>query len=585
MSITDNKVGNPFENDNARNSTPDDLPYQFVWTPDFARLISPKNHVLIGARGSGKTAIIKMLSHEYLSRLNHEAAKGLIRDRKFVGTYVPMRLSWVGGLKNKPWLTERGRESHFQWRLNVACCSAFVSTIESCIRNYVSGKVDQIVAERDLCLQLSSAWFSNVQAETIDALRQHLADVEYKKLLDEERLRVNQGLEFSSVGIEFDVGLFEPLKRAITILKSHIKFPSSAVWAICLDEAEYLSVEYQRILNSHMRTFADGLVFKITTMPYKHYTLGTNTAVPLVRGDDFEYIYLDSMELSKRTSSEYEALKKFSTELFERRLKGSRWENSGVTLEMLLGSSFILADKSITQVALVDLIAKYSNQATLERAKYLLGSTKFDDEIGRKLKGALLLREATSLIKGNTSSTIYSGVEMIIRCSDGNPRRFISLLNSMYLAGSDDAGFKPVPTAVQDRILKHFSMNEFRRIVSEPNHGANIHKLLSKIGKYFKEGLHFKTLSSDLILSFKYNVDDPDVWDILSEAVGLGLVRPLVEKSGFDELPVRSGTFRLSYMLSPYFQLLPRRGRAISLSTILNDSQDVDEQAPQMELL
>ncbi len=408
MSNMDQKVGNPFENDNARNSTPEDLPYQFVWTTDFARLISPKNHVLIGARGSGKTAIIKMLSHEYLSRLNHESALKLVRDKSFIGTYVPMRLSWVGGLKNKPWLTEKGRENHFQWRLNVACCSAFISTIESCLRSYVTGKVESIVAERDLCLQLSAAWFPDTPAESIDTLRQNLAEVEYRKLLDEEKLRVNEGVEFSKVGVEFDIGLFEPLKRAIAILKNRIKFPQSAIWAVCLDEAEYLSVEYQRILNSHLRTFADGLVFKITTMPYKHYTLDTNTAVPLVRGDDFDYIYLDSMEVSKRTLSEYESLRKFSTELFERRLKGSRWEKSGVTLEMLLGTSYILSEKSVPQDVLIELIAKHSNEKTLERAKYLLGTSKFDDEIGRKLKGALLLRDASAQIKGNSSSTIYS---------------------------------------------------------------------------------------------------------------------------------------------------------------------------------
>lgn len=585
MSNMDQKVGNPFENDNARNSTPEDLPYQFVWTTDFARLISPKNHVLIGARGSGKTAIIKMLSHEYLSRLNHESALKLVRDKSFIGTYVPMRLSWVGGLKNKPWLTEKGRENHFQWRLNVACCSAFISTIESCLRSYVTGKVESIVAERDLCLQLSAAWFPDTPAESIDTLRQNLAEVEYRKLLDEEKLRVNEGVEFSKLGVEFDIGLFEPLKRAIAILKNRIKFPQSAIWAVCLDEAEYLSVEYQRILNSHLRTFADGLVFKITTMPYKHYTLDTNTAVPLVRGDDFDYIYLDSMEVSKRTLSEYESLRKFSTELFERRLKGSRWEKSGVTLEMLLGTSYILSEKSVPQDVLIELIAKHSNEKTLERAKYLLGTSKFDDEIGRKLKGALLLRDASAQIKGNSSSTIYSGVEMVIRCSDGNPRRFISLLNSMYLAGTDETGFKPVPPSVQDRILRHFSTTEFRRIISEPNHGNDIHNFLLKIGKFFKDALHFKPLSSDLILSFRYNMNDDSTWDVVSEAVGVGLIRPLVEKSDFDELPVREGTFRLSYMLSPYFSLLPRRGRAISLSTVLNSPHLPTDQESQMELL
>lgn len=585
MNRLNQKSGNPFENDNARNSTPEDLPYQFVWTSDFARLISAKNHVLIGARGSGKTAIVKMLSHEYLTRFKHHEAIELISSRKFIGTYVPMRLSWVGGLKSKPWLSAAGREKHFQWRLNVACCSAFLSTIESCLKAYFPDEIERILAERDICKKISQAWFSIEDSKSVRAIRDSLADIEYKKLLDEERLRINEGREFSSVGIEFDVGLFQPLMRSIAILKMFVDFPRDAVWAVCLDEAEYLSPEYQKILNSHMRTFADGLFFKITTMPYKHYTLDTNTEVPLVKGDDFDYIYLDNVQPSQKGESEYDVLKRFCIDLFERRLKGSRWDLVNVTLEDILGSSYVLSDKSIDRAELIELIGKYANDSTIERAKLLVGSPKFDDEIGRKLKGALLLRESASKLKGNTSSQIYSGLEMVIRCSDGNPRRFISILNALYLAGSGDDEIKRIPHAVQDRILRHFSNGEYRRIVSEPGQGDAVHKILSKIGKYFKDSLHYRPLSTDLILSFRYNVDDDNVWSIVSEAVGLGLIRPIFDKSRLDDLPVKSGVFRLSYMLSPQFLLLPRRGKSISLSSILNGDLSGGNSIQQLELI
>lgn len=584
MKDSGQRVQNPFENDNARNSTPEDLPYQFVWTDDFARLISPKNHILIGARGSGKTAIVKMLSHEYLSKINHESAQEVIESRSFIGTYVPMRLSWVGGLKSKPWLTNDGRERHFQWRLNVACCSAFLSTIESCLLTYFDDEFERIIGERDISIQISEAWFSNSHSDSIRKIRDSLADVEYTKLLDEEKLRVNEGKEYSQIGVEFDVGLFQPLMRSIAILKKFVSFPRSAIWALCLDEAEYLSMEYQRVLNSHMRTFADGLVFKITTMPYKHYTLDTNTQVPLVRGDDFDYVYLDNVQLPKKGEAEYDALRKFCSDLFERRLKGSRWDQQGVSLEELLGSSYVLSDKSVDRAELLELIRKYGNESTIERARSLSG-TKFDNEIGRKLKGALLLREAVSKLKGNTSSQIYAGVEMVIRCSDGNPRRFISILNSLYMASAGDEGIKRVPYSIQDRLLRHFSNSEYRRIISEPGQGDGIHRTLSIIGKYFKDCLHHRPLSTDLVLSFRYNVDDEEVWSVVSEAVGLGLIRPLVEKSQFDDLPVKSGTFRLSYMLSPHFLLLPRRGKPVSLSSILNGDSASGSYMPQLELI
>ncbi|MDX3742064.1 hypothetical protein [Pseudomonas sp.] len=586
------KAVNPFENDNARNSTVEDLPRQFVWTKTFSRLISPKNHIILGARGSGKTAIVKMLSHEYLSRLDHPNAKEVIRSRRFVGVYVPMRLSWVGELKSSTWLTQAAQELHFKWRLNASCCASYLNTLRSCIDSYSKDVPDRILLERSLSEKIGKAWFEIGELKSLRELRDKLSELEYAKLMAEQRARVDSSVSAASVGMAFELGLFDPLKRAIEITKQHIAFPADASWAICLDEAEYLSEFHQIILNSHLRTYADGLVFKITTMPYKHYTLETNTKVPLNRKDDFSYIYLDNLDVASRKSkaNEFEALEKFCEDLFSKRLKNSVWEDSGVTLKSLLGSSYLLSnDEKLDQIQLLSLVKKHCNEKTIRRATELVSTQKFDDEIGRKLKGALLLRELRSFHRGNSSSIAYSGYEMVIRCSDGNPRRFISLLNAFYNTGGEVGGFKPISPAVQDKILRSYSYDEYRRMVYEPNQGQKVHDILSLIGKYFHYCLHNQKLSTDLLLSFKFNVDDDAVWSVISDAVGLGLVRPIAERSGYDSLPVKSGIFRLSYILSPHFNLLPRRGSDISLSGILTFGADrgIDRHiaAQQMELL
>ena len=74
-----------------------------------------------GARGAGKTALAKMLSHDHLALMKDPQAESAIREQQFIGIYVPTRLEWVGGsLKNKPWQTEVQKEEFFQWRLNLA---------------------------------------------------------------------------------------------------------------------------------------------------------------------------------------------------------------------------------------------------------------------------------------------------------------------------------------------------------------------------------------------------------------------------------------------------------------------------------
>ncbi|HGM5550525.1 TPA: hypothetical protein ACKP2V_000762 [Pseudomonas putida] len=571
------KTSNPFENDNARNSTVEDLPKQFVWTKAFSRLITAKNHIVLGARGSGKTAIIKMLSHEYLSKLKNKQATEIIRSRKFIGIYVPMRLSWVGGLKNKVWLDESEHERHFQWRLNISCCSSYLSTLRSCIDCYSENAGNRALTERDISERIGQSWFDKDGIYSIRELREALADLEYQKLLNEQRARVDLSITPESVGAAFELGLFEPLKRAIDITKRFIEFPADVAWAVCLDEAEYLSTLHHIILNSHLRTFADGLVFKITTMPYKHYSLETNTSVPLNRKDDFTYIYLDNIDVASRSGkgNEFDALKKFCEDIFAKRIKDSAWGASGISLESLLGSSYLLSnEEKVDQEGMIKLIDKYSNDRTRRRAHDLLGTKKFDDEIGRKLKGALLLRDFGATHKGNSRITAYSGYEMVIRCSDGNPRRLISLLNAFYNASNEPSGFKPISSATQDKILRLYSFDEYRRMVFEPNQGEKIYDIISLVGKYFKHMLHYQKLGTDMTLSFRFNLEDKALWDVVADAIGLGLIRPMVERSDYDTLPVMSGVFRLSYILSPHFDLLPRRGKDVALSTILSFGVD-----------
>src|SRR5947207_284351 len=112
---------NLFEVDNARNLSKHELVETFIPTQSFWRLLSAKHNVLLGARGQGKTAVAKMLSHDHFVLLadtrGEPRAESAVRNQEFIGIYLPTRLEWVGGLKNKPWLDERQREELFQWRL------------------------------------------------------------------------------------------------------------------------------------------------------------------------------------------------------------------------------------------------------------------------------------------------------------------------------------------------------------------------------------------------------------------------------------------------------------------------------------
>ena len=83
---------NLFEIENARNLSRRELVETFVPTQSFWRLLSAKHHIVLGSRGSGKTALARMLSHDHLALLNEARAQSAIREQQFIGVYVPTRL-------------------------------------------------------------------------------------------------------------------------------------------------------------------------------------------------------------------------------------------------------------------------------------------------------------------------------------------------------------------------------------------------------------------------------------------------------------------------------------------------------------
>ncbi|MFA6470688.1 MAG: hypothetical protein WCU00_01500, partial [Candidatus Latescibacterota bacterium] len=252
---------NLFEVDNARNLSMHELVETFIPTQSFWRLLSAKHHVVLGARGQGKTALAKMLSHDHLALMaitrEEPRAKSAIRNQEFIGIYLPTRLEWVGGLRNKSWLVDREREELFQWRLNIASCIAFTPIAKSCISTYIEGKAQQAQAERELSHLLSKDWISETRLIFNDLmqLRRHLEDTDYRKQIQILRERAIGHFPDTEKpeGIAFGIDLFTPLRQGIRQLSRLLSINGNCNWLLCIDEAEFLEEIHHRIINSHMR--------------------------------------------------------------------------------------------------------------------------------------------------------------------------------------------------------------------------------------------------------------------------------------------------------------------------------------------
>lgn len=564
---------NIFEHSNARYFTSDQLAEEFVWTPAFESLISNKNHIILGSRGSGKTALIKMLSHECLTKLNDEKARKIIDQRSFIATYIPLKVEWVNSIGDID-----DNNQLFKWSLNLSSCARFLDTIRSCLHSYVEDEIDRIIKEKSICNKISELWLSK-KLNTITDIYDELEITEYKKNIIFNKMKLGLGLSNDDlmVGLNFNTDLFKPLIMALSTVRKEIGLSNSSTFCVCIDEAEFLTKDHHRILNTHMRSYNE-IVFKITTMPYRHYTLETVTGTPLNMGHDFDYLNIDKQGLhGSSNNNTHDFFENFADKLFRKRINNSSIINKDITLEFLLGNSILVDSPKdvLPDDKLMEKVREYCDSSTIKRAERLLEQdySLFESSVSRKLRGTLILKDSFQRYKGNASPFIFSGYSLIVRCSDGNPRRLLRLFNYLFSKNIESCTeLKPLSDKEQGAKLKEFSYSELDGLNLEVD-GKKAFDLFTTIGRFLKDKLHTDKINTDTYNSFSFDVEDDNVWKYIETAVDLGLIYP--DFRGLDndnKMPNRKGRFSLAFCLSPHFYLMPRKGNSIKLSVIMNNS-------------
>lgn len=584
------------EVENARNLTVEQLSETFIPTKLFDQLLSPNHHVLLGARGQGKTALFRMLSFDGLSSLAayDEQVKSLVEERKFIGIYLPTKLEWIQSLALQTDSALITPERAFLWKLNLSSCIALLVTVESCVRYYCQDERSRTVKELSFCRGISDVWHLGGVFDTFKSVSNRLKSLSFEMQIEISRRGMfgsdyaNQPLKepLSSTFAVFATSSFEPMIQGMRLASSELELSPLTSWLLCIDEAEWMSAEQQTVVNSFMRVAPESHLFlKIATMPFSHYTLNTaNGEAPLIPGQDFEYVHMDfgGAEVShvKDAEAKWGREYAFGELLFQKVMAryfpdvASRFP----TMTALFGTCALL-DRDLDQdwsnnSTYMNLLREYANVNFLSRAEKKNASdgqsVSFMDSIGRKVKGALLLRRDYDNRKGHEKSDLYSGARMIIKCADGNPRVFIRILKKLISsAEKPENGAWQVKQKLQEELLRGLAENFLNQIKSYQNVGPELYQIVIKLGGYMQCCLYKRQLTGDVVGSF--SVDEPDktdyeAIDLLKSAVRYGVIKPNDSgKLNYGGNATLAGDYHLSYTFCPYFRTLPRKGTCVSL--------------------
>ncbi|GJE18251.1 ORC-CDC6 family AAA ATPase [Methylobacterium marchantiae] len=596
--VSVSSLSSAFLSDNARNETDENIVNCFIQTEVFWSLFNVGHTILYGSRGAGKTFISRMASFPLLRQSPHEYAKEIIQEKNYIGVFVNTDIRFVGSARSAMWTESEFSDLYFIWKFNLNCLKSLCVTIESVLEHRFGDTAARFACELEICSTVASMLrmkerprlleFPQIISAYESALREKMAAAFLSR----------EPVERHLIG-PFSIELLEPIQVLIDVFTKLCPDYCNTKWLFFIDEAEFLTVPQLKVINSFIRTHTGRISLKVATLPYHYRTFETNISTTLQEGDDYGVEILDASPIYALNSDNAKSIYEFARLLYERRVRHLQTrrllpsdDSTSINLSSLdsvLGGSRLLAkkpriaDKNLAMEKLKD----HLDSTTCVRAERLLNeAASFDDQIWRKISGPIALREEfQESRRGHRATDLYSGVELLVRCTDGVPRRMINVFHLIAReaarAGGRIGGVQGqfgsrrhrsiLSYRAQNRILSSFGARRHANSLSVPQRGPELNKLIERLGMYFHERLHSGLISTDLVISFSVEDSCPEkLWDTVLHGVAYGHLFPNW-LSGRPDTLSKIGTYRLSFCYAPHFYLYPTKGKAHSLTRIMHN--------------
>jgi hypothetical protein len=583
-------VQNPFWVSSPEQVDADYIARNFVAVfTDHPQLFAPTNTFILGARGTGKSMLLRSLEPEVMVKRTECTLKTL----PYVGVHVPLRQAEFA----VPELTRLKGYARYAIGEHLLTMHAMfrIASLLCRLASEISEQEAAEFAEYFFVLFGASGGGISPPRTTREAPAQaalrHVGEVCEQEIRKVRQFYTRQPFDgepepYQGALTGF-LDLLVPMTRELRRLGS---FGDAPIF-LMLDDADNLPGHMQRILNSWVSSRStDAVCLKITTqLGYKTYL--TMDSRIIESPHDYHEINLTSIYTSNS-----EVYSKRVRQIIQKRL-----ENAGI--ETAPDAFFPIDEAQAKRLEQIkDEIRLERSQDGEQSARG--GSSRPRDDVTRYAVPRLMRELAGSAKSSHTFS--YAGFQSMVDLSSGVLRWFLEPANRMYdaVASQQSSPVLNIPVSIQDRILLTWSQEFFEQLArtrvqqgdvvesDDEDDDASLHAL----GHETDRDDRLKNLIDGLGRLFRSRVLDADASEQRVFSIMLN-GRPRRELNEVLDLGVRRGYFqradnaakeafggrRLRYImarrLGPYFKL-DISGYAAHLS-ILPEDLEVSMRSPE----
>lgn len=579
----------------------------------FAHPSSPMPSLVLGAKGSGKTHLMRYHSFE-LQMLRYganptaeEIQAGVARDG-YIGIYA------LCGSINSSRFREK-RQSEEKWR------EVFAYYLELWLSHHLLQIVDKLQLgddfESKLCAAIGQLFDRPLasQARTVRELSDQIADLQ--RSLD---FCVNNAVMTGALDVEILVTRGRLIFGIPKLLASHCAFLKNALFVYAIDEFENLTIEQQRVINSLIRDKQIPATFRIGARLYGVKTFQTDgSEEENLKDSEYEVIPLDRIFrahkhkyatfakslVSKRltSASNVSALSvavetadwgglfqsvddRWDSEYYSALIKDKVPPHLKTFRDKLRGVSVAEVDQLIDMMAVAryPLLEKLNLLRFYKHAHRKTNRLEVAERVMSECKQFLRAPEKSSsyataldhyksdlsaqLHRENGGKQLYLGLDTFVLMSAGLPRALLTILRSVFdwstFNGEDPLRTGRISIDAQYRGVRDASDWFYENMRKTSGDGRRIQAATDRLAQLFRVNRFADRPAEISLCAFAIAEQD-------GSAEARQVLRLAEERSFLNRMPSRerkdknSGTplamFQLSPMLAPRWDLpLARRG-------------------------